>query len=109
MLDIEIYGTVTYPDDGLAHSGIIMVAGSGPTDRDWCSPLLPGNNGSGKLLAEALATKGYVTLRYDKMASGPHVMENLPKFSGKASMESHCEEVAGAFSALISQDSVKKR
>ena len=108
MLDIEIYGTVTYPDDGLAHSGIIMVAGSGPTDRDWCSPLLPGNNGSGKLLAEALATKGYVTLRYDKMASGPHVMENLPKFSGKASMESHCEEVAGAFSALISQDSVKK-
>ena len=108
VLDIEIFGTITYPDDGVAHPGIVMVAGSGPTDRDWCSPLLPGHNGSGKLLAEALALKGYVTLRYDKMASGPHVMENLPRFSGKASMETHLEEVAGALSALISRGYVKK-
>ena len=59
------------------HSAVVFVAGSGPTDRNWCSPLLPGTNGSGKLLAEALASQGFVTLRYDKLASGPHVKENI--------------------------------
>ncbi len=36
----------------------MMVADSGPTDRGWCSLLLPGKNGSGKLLAETLAGEG---------------------------------------------------
>ena len=108
VLDIEIFGTLAYPGDGLSHPGIVMVAGSGPTDRDWCSPLLPGKNGSGKLLAETLAGEGYAILRYDKMASGPHVRENLPKFAGKASMETHIQELAGAVSALASQTNVIK-
>jgi pimeloyl-ACP methyl ester carboxylesterase len=108
VLDIDIFGTLTYPDDGLSHPGIVMVAGSGPTDRDWCSPLLPGKNGSGKLLAETLAGEGYAIIRYDKMASGPHVRENLPKFAGKASMETHLQELAGAVSALASQTNVIK-
>lgn len=108
VIDIEIFGTITYPDDGLSHPGIVMVAGSGPTDRDWRSPLLPGKNGSGKLLAETLAGEGYVTLRYDKMASGPHVKENLPRFAGKVSMETHMQELAGAVSALATQTNVLK-
>ena len=81
----------------------MFVAGSGPTDRNWCSPLLPGTNGSGKLLAEELAPEGFLTLRYDKMASGLHVRENLPKFSGKASMQTHLEELAGRCRALLAE------
>lgn len=107
VMGIEIFGTITLPDDGKAHPGIVLVAGSGPTDRNWCSPLLPGTNGSGKLLAEALARKGYVTMRYDKMASGPHARENLPKFSGKASMESHAKELAGAIETLASSENAR--
>lgn len=80
-----------------------MVAGNGPTDRNWCSPLLPGTNGTAKLLAEELAKQGYVTLRYDKMASGPHVRENLPKFAGKGSMKSHVEELSGGVETLVSE------
>jgi hypothetical protein len=34
---------------------VVMVAGSGPTDRKWNSPLLPGSNGSARLLGVALA------------------------------------------------------
>ena len=75
VLDIPVYGTVTAPADSGAHSAVILVAGSGPTDRNWCTPLLPGTNGSAKLLAEALAHKGFLTLRYDKLASGPHARE----------------------------------
>ena len=108
VLDIEIFGTLTYLDDGLSHPGIVMVAGSGPTDRDWCSQLLPGKNGSGKLMAETLVGEGYAILRYDKMASGQHVRKNLPKFAGKASMETHMQALAGAVSALASKTNVIK-
>jgi pimeloyl-ACP methyl ester carboxylesterase len=101
VLDIQINGTITGPKD--ARSGVVFVAGSGPTDRNWCSPLLPGTNGSGKVLAEKLARAGFLTLRYDKMASGPHVRENLPKFSGKASMQTHLEELGGAVESLLAE------
>lgn len=100
---IPVYGTVTRPKNEDAHSAIVFVAGSGPTDRNWCSPLLPGKNGSGKLLAEALASQGFLTLRYDKRASGPHVKENLPKMIGKISMQSHIDELSGAVEALVSK------
>jgi uncharacterized protein len=105
--DISVYGTITRPKIENAHSAIVFVAGSGPTDRDWCSPLLPGKNGSGKLLAEALAAQGFLTLRYDKSASGPHVKENIPKMIGKISMQSHLIELSGAIETLIAKKYVE--
>ncbi len=108
VLDIPVYGTITAPADKEARSAVILVAGSGPTDRNWCSPLLPGTNGSAKLLAEALASQGFVTLRYDKLASGPHVKENLSKFAGKLSMQTHMDELAGAVKTVVSEKYVNK-
>jgi uncharacterized protein len=108
VLDIPVYGTVTAPADNGAHSAVILVAGSGPTDRNWCSPLLPGTNGSAKLLAEALARQGFLTLRYDKLASGPHARENLPKFAGKLGMQTHMDELAGAVETIVSDRNVEK-
>lgn len=101
VLGITIEGTLTLPAVHPPKGGVVLVAGSGPTDRDWCSPLLPGQNGSGRLIAEALTRAGYATVRYDKMASGPHVRENLPKFAGQASMESHRRELEGALRSLV--------
>ncbi|HYB04848.1 MAG TPA: hypothetical protein VED17_10315, partial [Nitrososphaerales archaeon] len=106
VLELPVYGTVTGPADREVHPAIVFIAGSGPTDRNWCSPLLPGTNGSAKLLAEALAARGYVTLRYDKLASGPQVLENALKFTGKISMRSHIEELTGAVQTLLSEDNV---
>ncbi len=94
ILDIPVNGTITTAKNPRA--AIVFVAGSGPTDRNWCSPLLPGTNGSAKLLAEEIAKRGYLTLRYDKLGSGPRVKEDLPKFAGKISMQTHVEELAGA-------------
>jgi hypothetical protein len=108
VFDISLYGTITKPTDKEAHSAVIFVAGSGPTDRNWCSPLLPGTNGSAKLLAEALARQGFATLRYDKLASGPHAKENVPKLVGKISMQSHVEELKGAVETLIAEKNVNK-
>jgi pimeloyl-ACP methyl ester carboxylesterase len=62
-------GTVTGPPAAKSAPAVLLIAGSGPTDRDWNSPALPGSNGSGKLIAEELARRGIVVLRYDKTTS----------------------------------------
>ena len=49
---------------------VLIIAGSGPTDRDGNSPLLTGANNSLKYLAEGLAAKGIASVRYDKRGIG---------------------------------------
>jgi len=108
VLGIPVYGTITAPAGNETRGTVIFVAGSGPTDRDWCSPLLPGTKGSARLLAETLANQGFVTLRYDKLASGPHARENVPAFSGKLSMQTHLDELAGAVETIVSGKNVDR-
>ena len=102
-----VYGTLVRPS-GPGPFRVVMVAGSGPTDRDWNSPLLPGTNGSARLLAEALAQAGIASLRYDKRASGPHIRENMRTLIGKMSMQSHLDELAGAVRTIAGQDDIRK-
>jgi uncharacterized protein len=49
---------------------VLIIAGSGPTDRNGNSTLLPGRNNSYKMLAESLAASGIASLRYDKRGLG---------------------------------------
>src|ERR1700730_1723595 len=98
-----VHGTLIRPFGPGPFPAVVMVAGSGPTDRDWNSPLLPGSNGSARLIAEALARAGIASLRYDKRASGPHARENVPLLIGKMSMQSHVDELAGAVRVMASQ------
>lgn len=51
----------------------LIIAGSGPTDRDGNSAMLKGNNDAYKLLAEALAAQGIASVRYDKRGIGKSV------------------------------------
>jgi len=51
----------------------LIIAGSGPTDRDGNSPMLPGKNNAYKLLADALAAQGIASVRYDKRGIGNSV------------------------------------
>lgn len=60
---ITVHGTFLRPLGKGAYPGVVFVAGSGPTDRDWNSPLLPGSNGSARLIAEELARAGFASLR----------------------------------------------
>jgi pimeloyl-ACP methyl ester carboxylesterase len=103
---ITMQGTVTRPDGDGRSPAVVLVAGSGPTDRDWTSPLLPGSNGSGRLFAEALARAGFASIRYDKRASGPHAVENVRKLIGTVSMQSHLDELVAAVRVLAESDFV---
>ncbi|MEM8599311.1 MAG: alpha/beta hydrolase [Bacteroidota bacterium] len=62
-----LHGTLTWPAAPAQPApGVVIVAGSGPTDRDGNSIMLPGKNNSLRMLAEALTAEGYAVLRFDK-------------------------------------------
>lgn len=61
---IEIHSTLLTPDNAKNIPVAILIAGSGPTDRNGNNPKY--ENNSLKLLAEALADSGIASLRYDK-------------------------------------------
>ena len=45
---------------------VVLISGSGPTDRDGNSLGLPGKNNALGMLAQALAERGIASVRYDK-------------------------------------------
>jgi len=59
-------GTLRLADGTDKAPVVLIVAGSGPTDRDGNSAMLPGRNDSLKMLADALAQAGFASVRYDK-------------------------------------------
>lgn len=62
----KLYGTLLLPDTArrVAVPVALIIAGSGPTDRDGNNPMM--KNNSLKMLAEALAKQGIASVRYDK-------------------------------------------
>lgn len=67
-----ICGTLAAPDDGTAHTAVVIIAGSGPTDRNGNSPMGI-SPASYKMLSDELCAAGYAVLRYDKRAIGRSV------------------------------------
>lgn len=68
---LEIYATFRHPlDDPHDVPGVLLIAGSGPTDRNGNSPLLAGKVNTLKTLADWLSEDGVASLRYDKLGSG---------------------------------------
>jgi alpha-beta hydrolase superfamily lysophospholipase len=104
---IELGATVLIPDAPVPMPGVVLVAGSGPTDRD-------GNSAIGirpdtlKQLAEGLARHGIASIRYDKRGSG----ENRSKvrldesFGQFVAFENYVADVGLAFELLAGQPEV---
>ncbi len=59
-----LYGTLALPEGGKPVRAVLILAGSGPTDRNGNNP--GGSNDSLKLLAHGLAAEGIASLRVDK-------------------------------------------
>jgi pimeloyl-ACP methyl ester carboxylesterase len=62
----DLFGTLELPSQTPPVPVALIIAGSGPTDRDGNSAGLPGKNDSLKMLASGLALQGIASLRYDK-------------------------------------------
>lgn len=61
----EIYGTLLVPDEA-SRTVVLIIAGSGPTDRNGNSNVTGIATDSYKMLADSLAAHGFASLRYDK-------------------------------------------
>lgn len=70
LKDVTLSGTCFQPLNDDKSKAVLIIAGSGPTDRDGNSGILPGKNNSLLQLADSLATHGIASLRYDKRAIG---------------------------------------
>lgn len=70
-----LHGTLTLPGGDAVVPGVVIVAGSGPVDRDGNVPGLP--NDSLKLLARGLAACGVASIRADKRAVGASCWDGL--------------------------------
>jgi len=60
----KIFGTLTIPVKQGGMPVVLIIAGSGPTDRDGNNPVM--KNNSLKILASELSKNGIASLRYDK-------------------------------------------
>ena len=90
--------------------GIVLVAGSGPTDRNGNNPLVPQRIDVLKLIAELLAAAGIATLRYDKRGIGgstsrPHgTLEAQERFFA---WDNFIADVVAAHAELVKHDEIK--
>lgn len=80
MFTGTIPGTLSTPKDAKGKVPVVLIiAGSGPTDRDGNSPKLGLNGNTYKMLANELGKNGIAVLRYDKRLVGQSVSSTKEK------------------------------
>lgn len=88
----ELHGALRMPE-GFTHGpAVLIIAGSGPTDRNGDSNIPGIRPGSYRMIADALEAAGIPTLRYDKRGSG----SDFSALVGKASPTAESVYVAEA-------------
>jgi uncharacterized protein len=95
--------------------GVVLIAGSGPTDRDGNNPLVPESQVGGridllKLIAELLAQAGIASLRYDKRGIGsstPRPTGTLEDQEQFFAWTNFVGDVAAAHGELLKHDEIK--
>jgi pimeloyl-ACP methyl ester carboxylesterase len=65
-----VSGSLRLPAGADKPAAVLIIAGSGPTDRDGNNPAFPAPNNSLNMLADALAQAGFASVRYDKRGIG---------------------------------------
>lgn len=74
--DVTIYGTLLEPKN-TSDTVVLIISGSGETDRDGNTPKVGYINNCLKLLAENLSTHNIASLRYDKRGVGKSINESI--------------------------------
>lgn len=69
----KMTGQIEIPEGDGPFPLVIILAGSGPTDRNGNSLIMVGKNNSLKMIAEELSKEGVASIRYDKRGVGQNL------------------------------------
>lgn len=87
---------------------MLLIAGSGPTDRNGNSPLLPGPVDTLKTVADWLSADGAASLRYDKLGSGQTGLGRFATNPGAIGIAPFEQEAVAALNFLADQRGVDR-
>lgn len=105
----KLYGSLEIPkahQTGKKLPAVLLISGSGPTDRDGNSALLKGKIDSHRHLAKLLAQHGYISLRYDKLFSGKTGMATHAQDHSQIGMSAYVDGAQAAYQYLASRPEV---
>jgi pimeloyl-ACP methyl ester carboxylesterase len=90
--------------------GVVLVGGSGPTDRDGNNTLVPVKIDLLKQVAELLAGNGIASLRYDKRGAGTSTGRTPVAFEAQErffAWDNYVGDVVAAHAELLRHDEIK--
>lgn len=107
----KTYGTLEIPAhrSGQHLAAALLLAGSGPTDRDGNQPPNNITPQTLKLVAGVLAQQGIVTFRFDKYFTGQTGAGNFASDPGAVDLNAFIRQADYAYDYLIAQPQVDKQ
>jgi alpha-beta hydrolase superfamily lysophospholipase len=110
--DVALSGTLLLPmvSELQKVPGVVLVAGSGPTDRDGNNPLVPVKIDLLKQIAELLANNGIASLRYDKRGIGASTSQPANRLDEQErfwAWDNFVADVMAAHAELLRHDEIK--
>jgi uncharacterized protein len=104
---VTVYATFRHPTSGRSVPGVLLIAGSGPTDRNGNNANVPGTIGNLKALAYWLSADGVASLRYDKLGSGKTGLGFYAADPDAIGITPYDQEAAAALTFLAAEKSVE--
>jgi len=101
-----LYGTLSLPNVSGKRPAALIIAGSGPTNRNGDNPLIFGDVGTLRNIANTLAAAGVVSLRYDKIGTGQTGLASHATDASKIDFELYVTGALAAYNALTARPEV---
>jgi acetyl esterase/lipase len=104
------YGTVHVPAhrDGQRLAAALLLAGSGPTDRNGDVPRFNVNPRTLKLIADMLGRLGIMSLRFDKYFSGQTGGGAYAEDPGRIDLDAYIRQAVAAYDVLRAQPETRE-
>ena len=105
------YGTLEIPAhrSGQHLAAALLLAGSGPTDRDGDQPAQKVTPQTLKLVAEELARQGIMTLRFDKYFTGQTGAGTFASDPGTIDLNAYIRQADAAYAFLLSEPAADRQ
>lgn len=104
---LTVYATFRHPlHDPFSTPGVLLIAGSGPTNRNGNTTEAPGPVNTIENLADWLSQDGVASLRYDKLGSGQTGLGPFASQPSAIGVAPYQQETAAAFRFLARQKGI---